>query len=705
MEITELTLSNFRRFASQRFDFIPGLNLVWGPNESGKSTVYESLCCALFGRERGGSYESWAGGSPSVGLAYTSDGQAYRVVRQLTAGTSRFGVTNGDDLSDITTSKDEIAERITAHLGLSSRSVFENTVSVRQTNLSAPAGAELESVGAEIQRVLTGTAHLSADQARKDLEGKRDAIKGRARPTKPREYDRISDRLTKLASEVADARASRDQLRNLEEEESTLQARVDQDSARLTVVEGLLEKYKRWAELKQKNDQLNAQHEASFSTLREIRQTEEDLALVQKELEEHTDLVGKDEEIQEHLAKIAWRREELQSQLADVGFPDKVEHAAIGKGKWFANAVALVMLIIIAVAGGKGWVNPILLGAIAVVVLVALVWRFWRFGARNSGGRKMADLADSFYEDLVELDKEEQSILSYVKCPDAGRAVAKIKNYQTLAGRAREFEASLKGLLAGRKREDMEAQEAELARELSGIRRELDDDFRDYSPTTEESESWRSEVAALQNSVPSAENRLSQVLGSLSSERSHAKDMAALEGELEFLHRRRAELEFTYKAYEEAISAVATVTDAVSREYLPELSERATNYLKQLTSGRYSAVTVNPGWDVSADCREKTAVRSALLSQGTLDQLYLALRLGCGELLSAGKRLPVVLDDPFPAFDRVRLDNALELLKQAARSNQVILMTHDPHILDWAKSLQAAGQDRCAIHELASPQL
>ena len=707
MEIVELALTNFKRFASERLSFCSGINLVWGPNESGKSTIHEGICCALFGRERSKPVERWSGGPSVAELTYRGNGRTYRIERRLTEGTNRLGVVSGDDLADVMTAKDEIAKTIAEHLGISSRSVFDNTVSVRQMNLSRPVAGDMEAVGGEIQRVLTGTAHISADEMKKRLEDGRDAIKGRARPTNPREYDRIADRLTKLAAEVADARDSRTQIQNLEEEQGELDARINRDSERIKMLDGLLERHKRWSELKTKEAELNDRHEICFSTLRDIKHTLEDLALVQKELADYADLVGKDEEISEHLAKIESKREELECRVVGLESAGEAAETASGKPVWMAYLGAAAVL---GLAGLAGWlligsgVGLVLvcLAAAAAVAGVAMKYAQSRTGAAD-GMRQLADMAESARTELERLGVEEQSLLSYTKCADAGRAWAKIKNYRNSVNRAREFEATLKGLLSGRKSGEWEAQEADLARDLSGIRRELEDSFEGYSPTTEESESWRSEHVKLQNSLPPARERLHGARGSLETERRNARDLAALEGELEFLHRRKTELDFVYKAYEEAVSAIDTVTEMVSQEYLPDLSEQASTYLERLTSGRYTSVCIKQGWEITADCGEKTGVRTASLSLGTLDQLYFALRLGCGGLLSAGRKLPIVLDDPFTAFDRRRLDNALELLRAVARENQVLLLTHDPYILDWARDLASSGEAPCVVHELAAP--
>ena len=67
--------------------------------------------------------------------------------------------------------------------------------------------------------------------------------------------------------------------------------------------------------------------------------------------------------------------------------------------------------------------------------------------------------------------------------------------------------------------------------------------------------------------------------------------------------------------------------------------------------------------------------RSALfLSRGTADQLYLSVRLEvCG--LCLPERPPILLDDALAAFDDRRMALALELLKELAREQQVLLFT------------------------------
>ena len=66
----------------------------------------------------------------------------------------------------------------------------------------------------------------------------------------------------------------------------------------------------------------------------------------------------------------------------------------------------------------------------------------------------------------------------------------------------------------------------------------------------------------------------------------------------------------------------------------------------------------------------------ALLSQGTADQLYLALRLAVADLvLPTPQSCPLILDDALITFDDAHLGQALDLLLELSRDRQVLLFT------------------------------
>ena len=87
------------------------------------------------------------------------------------------------------------------------------------------------------------------------------------------------------------------------------------------------------------------------------------------------------------------------------------------------------------------------------------------------------------------------------------------------------------------------------------------------------------------------------------------------------------------------------------------------------------------------------------MSDGTRDQLYLALRLATLEqYLKKGEPMPFVVDDILIGFDDNRTKVCLEVLAELAASTQVLVFTHHRRVVELAEKLEA--QAGIFIHEL-----
>lgn len=130
---------------------------------------------------------------------------------------------------------------------------------------------------------------------------------------------------------------------------------------------------------------------------------------------------------------------------------------------------------------------------------------------------------------------------------------------------------------------------------------------------------------------------------------------------------------------------------------------RASALFSTLTLGRYRELRTDPDapmrlLGVFADGARVVGVED--MSEGATDQLFLALRLAAVEqAITAGARLPFLADDLFVNFDDERACAGLQVLADLARSTQVLVFTHHPHLLALARS--TVGAD--AISECPLP--
>ena len=168
----------------------------------------------------------------------------------------------------------------------------------------------------------------------------------------------------------------------------------------------------------------------------------------------------------------------------------------------------------------------------------------------------------------------------------------------------------------------------------------------------------------------SLQHRLGQCLGQMDA----LGSADALNRELESVQRRIHALEQTYAALEQALNALATARQELQRRFAPRITKRSQELFAQLTADRYNRLTLGEDLSIQAGAQGEDVLRSQQWrSDGTVDQLYLALRLAVAQELIPNA--PLVLDDALVRFDETRLTSALKILHQEAQAKQVILFT------------------------------
>ena len=118
-------------------------------------------------------------------------------------------------------------------------------------------------------------------------------------------------------------------------------------------------------------------------------------------------------------------------------------------------------------------------------------------------------------------------------------------------------------------------------------------------------------------------------------------------------------------------------------EHQPDLLLRAGGYLRHITAGRYDRIELGEGDDRFFYLRGPAAPQPRKLgeplSQGTKEQVYLALRLAIIDHLDADdERLPLCMDEALVNWDAWRRDRAFGLLERVAERRQVFLFTCHP---------------------------
>ena len=174
-------------------------------------------------------------------------------------------------------------------------------------------------------------------------------------------------------------------------------------------------------------------------------------------------------------------------------------------------------------------------------------------------------------------------------------------------------------------------------------------------------------------------------------------DAAELEAALTQKRDELAQKQAEYDAIALAMESLQSANIALQNRFSPALSRRAGELFSRLTGGKYESVLLDRTFSAQAgETGESVSHDAQLLSLGTLDQLYLAVRLAiCESVLPADDPPPIVLDDALVRFDDARCRAALDLLLEESKSRQILLFT-----CQHRESAYLAGRDGVTLLSL-----
>jgi uncharacterized protein YhaN len=296
----------------------------------------------------------------------------------------------------------------------------------------------------------------------------------------------------------------------------------------------------------------------------------------------------------------------------------------------------------------------------------------------------------------VERKKTELTAMMASLCSEAG-----CKNRQDLAnvekrsvtrrqlmGELTQLQAGLRELSAGATVEEFAAEAERI--EIDSVSPEL--------------ERLASDIETLEQE----QSLLNQTIGTEKAELRRMDGSAEAAGYAEEAEHLLAALESDVEAYARTKIAATLLARTIERyreKHQGPLIKRASELFSRMTMGSFSGVRADyddKGSPVLVGIRPGSMhqVMVTGMSDGTADQLYLALRLASLEqFLENNEPLPFVVDDILLRFDDQRAIATLEVLAGLSKKTQVIFFTHHRHLLELAKKGKATSLN-LAVHTM-----
>ena len=237
MRFLDLYIKGFGKFHDTFISFEDGLNLVYGQNEAGKSTIHTFIRGMLFGieRQRGRAakndlysrYEPWENSSTYEGqLRLLSEGTIYRFERRFQKNKKEFIVINETIGKEVEPSKALMDEIL---CGLS-ETAYNNTISIGQLKSATEDGMITELKNYIANMNTSGNMALNISKATSYLKNQKRKFESQLMPEAARTYTSLLGEIKNLEQEISSPEYE-NQLRSFKEERAQLKSSIEKKQA------------------------------------------------------------------------------------------------------------------------------------------------------------------------------------------------------------------------------------------------------------------------------------------------------------------------------------------------------------------------------------------------------------------------------------------------------------------------------------------
>lgn len=210
--------------------------------------------------------------------------------------------------------------------------------------------------------------------------------------------------------------------------------------------------------------------------------------------------------------------------------------------------------------------------------------------------------------------------------------------------------------------------------ELSRTVNELDESIRAISLSDVQSK--ENEIKTLNDGKDDLYTELDNLDNQILAIESNSKKLVEVEEEIEFYYKRVLACKEKIEVIDITKKNILMIADYIKGDFIPVLKRAISENFTFVTGGKYSEVDIDEDMNIAViDSRNNERIPLKSLSGGTLDQLYMSLRLGVSSLISNNKDIPLILDDSFIQYDESRLIKSLEILERESQRRQVIILT------------------------------
>ena len=182
------------------------------------------------------------------------------------------------------------------------------------------------------------------------------------------------------------------------------------------------------------------------------------------------------------------------------------------------------------------------------------------------------------------------------------------------------------------------------------------------------------EIENVENKIHTIEFKLHTIKSDSDALNTQLEELSQIEEKLEDAENEKENLVKLNSSFEIAKECLENAYEKVKENISPRFVQNLSNIIQKISNNKYTNVKMNDTDGLTAEIETGEYLPVNRLSTGTIDQMYLSLRLSALKEIS-DEKMPIILDEAFAYFDNERLKNILKYISEEYSKQQVLIFT------------------------------
>lgn len=715
MKIKNIKLEKYKKFKNLTLDFDPGVNVVVGDNEAGKSTLAQAIMDLLYvdpSTKAVGfvnSRKSWGTSHmPQLEMTFHALQSVFLLSKDFQKKTVLLK--NLDTKKQVDTYKESI-DNLKKLIGVTSEQLYRKTAFINQGDV-----ALIDSSDDLLHEITDSSSSVGGQNGVqkiiKNLQSELATLtRGLERPANnPGPIKLQQDRIQEISEYLINKKSQweKRQLASNTQDESG--SELDKVTSKIEAIRELLENYKIAKEAKANLSNIVDEIKIIEEKLQRVDNLSREIENLKEESKKYIKfenpqleddiktLIGLEQSVKlatKEMKNVGIESGINQQNLEPVNIETERKFPML-KAIHLVISLVFIVLTLFAFGTQDSPFIPLIIFALGFFVNLA-IFLWGRLNSKsveltpNKSYEESMTKLENQLKERIRIDEEKLgAILEKYNVKDVNEFYSLKADYISIKTKYSDLLSQRKVVLGGEDLEKVKKQQLELLYSKKEIETNVLTEkvlnsqlsaekylekSRELDKLEIQQKNLKEELVASQTRVSDSNVEYSEIV-SLDEELENSKKY------LYDLIQKQKVLQLTVRTMQEAVLEVSKSANKILEKTISEK-------LGKITSNHYTKIRVKPDLTIQIYSNEKNDWVDPIkeLSRGTIDQIYFLVRLGFLKLITENKNVPIILDDPFVTSDANRKESLREIVTEIAKQHQVILFTNDYDYTEWGNTI------------------